>query len=349
MIDDERYKETPMDEASRDPPPNRHEEELPSDEDLLVEPSALRPRVLLVDDSQAVRKALREMLTGAPLYADVIEAQDGSVALRHALEGNFDCVICDLAMPVMDGMTFLRVVRNHRTRLELPVLFLTVKEGLKDKVEGFRNGASDFIVKPFESEELIARVETHVRLQRTHLRTQQLTERLRYLVDTDPLTGVKNRRAFLRALKQETSRAQRHRRPMALLVIDVDRFKTINDRFGHPVGDAVLVALCNALTEGARHYDTVARLGGEEFAVLLPETERSGALVVAERIRNAVRNAQLGPRELERVTVSVGVAFGSGAADDDEQTIMKRADDELYRAKESGRDKVCAEEERPVD
>lgn len=333
-----------MNDAPPEPQQEREDDDLPSDEELLVEPSALRPSVLIVDDSTAVRKALREILAGQPLLADVIEAEDGSVALRRALEGNFDCVICDLAMPVMDGMTFLRIVRSHKTRLELPVLFLTVREGLKDKVEGFKNGASDFIVKPFEAEELIARVETHVRLMRTHRRSQQLMNRLRFLVDTDPLTGLNNRRAFQRTLKQELARAKRNGRSMAVLLIDVDRFKSINDRFGHPVGDEVLVALAEALTSGARNYDTVARLGGEEFGVLLPETDRAGSLVVAERIRVAVRSAKLGPEALERVTVSVGVAFAPDTPDDDEDKLLRRADEQLYRAKDSGRDRVCAVE-----
>lgn len=328
-----------------DAPPNslseRPDDELPSDDELLLEPSAARPRVLIVDDSPVVRRALRDILSGPPLHADVVEAEDGSVALRRALEGSFDCVLCDLAMPVMDGMTFLRVVRSSKTRLQLPVVFLTVKEGLKDKVEGFKNGASDFIVKPVESEELIARVETHVRLMRTHLRSQQLMNRLRFLVDTDPLTGLKNRRAFLRALKQELARAKRNRHSMAVLMLDVDRFKSINDRFGHPVGDAVLVALSDALTACARNYDTVARFGGEEFTVLLPETDAAGALVVAERIRAAVRSSALGPLELGSVTVSLGVALAP-LEPDDEDALLRRADEQLYRAKEGGRDRVCA-------
>jgi len=201
----------------------------------------------VVDDSPAVRSAIEKVLTTGPMHAEVATAVDGSEALKRALSEEFDCVICDLKMPVMDGMTFLRMLRGQKSRLELPVLFLTVKEGLAAKVEGFRNGASDFIVKPCDTEELLVRVETHVTLKRMYERAEQLKARLKVLVDTDPLTGLKNRRAFMRHMRVECARSRRLKRPMALMMLDVDHFKEINDRLGHPGGDAVLTEIAERL------------------------------------------------------------------------------------------------------
>lgn len=299
---------------------------------------ALLPRILIVDDSLTIRHHVREVLSRAPLGAEVLEAEDGVSALRLALDERIDCVVCDVRMPRLDGLSFLKQLRNQWTRFELPLIFLSVVEGTRDKVAGFRAGASDFIVKPFEADELIARVETQVQLARNHRRLHRLTEHLKVMVDTDALTGVGNRRLFMRNLRAEFGRAERMGHRLALLMIDVDRFKLVNDQHGHQEGDRVLTSVAGVLSEGARPYDTVARLGGEEFAVLLPEVERPDALKVAGRLRAAVEKA--GQREKSSVTVSIGVATGPAPGKDHPEALYRRADEQLYAAKEGGRNRV---------
>jgi diguanylate cyclase (GGDEF)-like protein len=307
----------------------------------LPDPDARYARVLVVDDSESVRAAMREVLE-AELKAEVLEAENGSAALEVALsDQDLDCVLCDIRMPQMDGLVFLRMLRAQRSRLEIPVLMVTVKDDVATKLECFKGGASDFVSKPFNHDELIARVETQTIVRRMYKRTARLTERLKVLTETDALTGLKNRRAFMRLLAAESGRARRTKRPVGLLIIDVDHFKSINDQHGHPTGDRVLAEVANRLSEEARGYDTIARIGGEEFAVLLPEVSEDNAVIVAERLRGAVE-ATRSAGELELgVTISIGLAMGPIDGDEVGEALFQLADTALYEAKGAGRNRVA--------
>lgn len=293
-----------------------------------------RPRILVVDDVASVRQMLSEQLSAAPLSAEVTMADDGARGLRLALEREFDCVLCDLTMPRIDGIAFLRVIRAQRSRLELPVLLVTAEDAVADKVSAFRCGASDFVTKPFSSAELIARVENQIALARMH-------RQLARVADNDPLTSLWNRRKLMSSLRTELTRSVRTSRCVSLLVLDVDHFKMVNDRHGHPVGDAVLVDLARLLGRDRRAYDGLGRLGGEEFAVILPDVPAQTALGVAERIRALVQSASLGGLPTGAVTISIGVAEAPYGGGDTTEALYKRADQELYAAKESGRNRVC--------
>lgn len=302
----------------------------------IASPSAAdAPRVLIIEDSEPLRMRLREILVAPPLSAEVREAENGAAGLKVCLTEDIDCVLCDLEMPVMDGITFLRTIRRERTRTELPVLVLTGSDSIDNKVDVFHNGASDFVSKPFEPRELIARVETHVSLAR-------MARKLRAAADTDFLTGLPNRRRFLDGLGRELSRARRFKKRISLVLLDIDNFKSINDSQGHPVGDAVLVALASVLGQGNRVYDTIGRLGGEEFGVALPELTDEDALRVAERLRLAVERTAFAGLEAGRITISLGLASGPSGALDTLEAMYKRADDALFRAKEEGRNRVVA-------
>jgi len=303
------------------------------------EPEATNARVLIVDDSPAIREVVRGVLEKSAMHCIVTEATNGVDALRQALSVPFDCVLCDILMPELDGMSFLKQLRAKTNRLELPVVFLTVRESVRDKVAGFRAGASDFLVKPVEPDELIARVETQVRLSRVHKKARSLTDRLKVLVETDPLTGVGNRRQFMKRLSSEFGRAERNGHRFAVLIADIDHFKRVNDTRGHQVGDAVLASVAKTMSDCARRYDSVARLGGEEFAILLPECETDGAITVAERVRSSIERASA-PDGMDLITVSVGVATGPSGDVDHAEAVLKRADDRLYEAKNAGRNQV---------
>lgn len=289
-----------------------------------------------MDDSPPVRAAIKRILEAA-LGAVVEEAGDGAQGLRAVLatDAQFDCVICDLQMPVLDGIGFLRATRARANRMELPVLLLTSVSDVGRKVEGFKNGASDFVTKPFQDAELIARVQSHVNLAQLH---RQLTT----MANTDPLTGVANRRRFSEVFVAEFQRAQRLDTDIALLLVDVDHFKSINDDHGHAVGDRALEGLGRILLANHRIYDQVGRMGGEEFAVLLPATPMSAALAVAERLRDATSSTPIAELEAGRVTVSIGVAAGLQGADDSD-VLYRRADAQLYKAKRAGRNCVVGE------
>ncbi|MEW5854571.1 MAG: diguanylate cyclase [Myxococcota bacterium] len=294
------------------------------------------PTVLVVDDSPSMRTMLREMLEQKG-GARVLEASDGTVALKLVVSEQIDCVLCDVNMPTMDGYSFLRAVRSRHSRLELPVLLLTSQDAVSDRVQGFKLGASDFLSKPVALEELLARTETNISLARMYRQMQRM-------VMTDPLTGVANRRRFDEALQAELARARRTQQQLSLLLVDVDKFKSINDWYGHPKGDAVLVSLAQTLTSEMRSYDILARVGGEEFAVVLPGEPLAGAVAMAERIRAKVEANSLGGLPEANVTISVGVTSGPRGDDDDPQQLYARADARLYEAKRTGRNRVCVDE-----
>lgn len=291
-------------------------------------------RLLVIEDDATERRHLREILEAAPLMATVTEADDGAVALRLALEHEFDCVLCDVTMPRLDGISFLRLIRVQRSPLELPIVLITVRSALADRIGSFRCGASDFVNKPFEPLELVARIETQVNLARMYRDVSQMAH-------YDPLTGARNRRRLMEDVQREVTRARRFKRNLAIALFDLDHFKSINDTYGHPVGDSVLVDFVQLIDKHRRAYDTLGRVGGEEFAMLLPEITPSDAVKVAERLRQAIACASLGGLRPGAVTASIGLAGGPLDASDAFETLLARADKSLYEAKNGGRNRVC--------
>jgi diguanylate cyclase (GGDEF)-like protein len=301
-----------------------------------------RPSILVVDDSELVRGQVRALLEQEPLNAVVTEAVDGSDALREALANPYDCVICDLLMPVMDGFRFVTALRQRHPRLALPVLMLTVRDNLETKVRGFEAGASDFIVKPFLDEEFRARVQTHVILAQLYRRTAEQNLRLQVMAKTDGLTEIPNRRAFMERLEEEFSRTRRKDTRVSLCILDLDHFKQINDTHGHQVGDRALVATAKVLTAAGRRYDFVGRVGGEEFGVLLPDCGLEEAVGVAARIRGQLAAVEVEPLKAGDITTSVGVTVTTGHEADSVERLYARADRALYQAKNAGRNQVQA-------
>jgi diguanylate cyclase (GGDEF)-like protein len=294
-----------------------------------------RPTILVVEDQPGLREHLRAVLAAAPLCADVLLAPNGAVGLRVAMTQPVDCVLCDLEMPVMDGLSFLRAVRAHRSRFELPVLLVTSSSALVDKVACFRHGASDFLSKPLEPEEVVARAQTHASMAR-------MVRQLAAEAHTDPLTGLLNRRHFMDALLVEMKRATRVSRPLTLALVDVDRFQEVNDEHGHPAGDVVLVGFGRVVASGTRAYDVVGRVAGSRFAVLLPETALRDGVALAERLRGSVERAALGALRPGAVTASLGVAGGLLGSQDTDDSLLALAEEQLHRAKRGGRNRVCA-------
>jgi len=307
-----------------------------TEEPPMAEPSAAsgrrqKPLILVVEDDEDARMVLTELLR--PRY-DVDSVGDGESALKRAAELNPDLVLLDLFLPGMDGFGALTGLRRNSKTADTPVIFLSAQGDAETKSQGLSLGAADYLAKPFSEQELMARVD----------RTLKLTaqkEHFRALAQTDGLTGLPNFRSFHARLEEEVSRAHRYGHPLACAMVDLDGLKEINDRLGHAAGNRAIVALADAVREELRDTDFAARYGGDEFVVLLPQTNESQGAQFAERLRRRLievsRDAGL------RVRGSIGVAAVSADeldSPDAAEDLLRRADEALYRAKRSGRDRV---------
>jgi two-component system, cell cycle response regulator len=303
---------------------------------------------LVVDDSAVARTAVRRVLMRSGLFEEVLLAADGAEALAvlgGEEAGRLDLVLCDLMMPGIDGFGILERMVGDAELGTVPVIVLTGEDTVDLKVRALEAGAADYLVKPFHDAELLARVRVHRNLKKLRDELEAANARLRELVVRDPLTGVFNRRHWSSRLHLELERCLRHERPLAVMMLDVDHFKTINDRHGHAVGDQVLVAVAECLRANLRGPDTVARYGGEEFTVLLPETGADTACCVAERLLDAVRAIEVPRAPGLQVRASAGVAApeAGGVPPAEPHELMAAADRALYEAKRGGRDRVCLE------
>jgi diguanylate cyclase (GGDEF)-like protein len=290
-------------------------------------------KVLIVDDSPMMLHLLDRVLTAGGY--EVRQARNGSEALKLMVEDCADFVITDWHMPSMDGMELCRQLRSMNWPQYVYIAVLTSSEGSDDLIAALDAGADDFYIKPVVAPELLARM-------RAGTRFLSLERQLRAQARLDPLTGVLNRRTFEEVFAREWSYADRNDTELSCVMIDVDFFKTVNDRYGHPVGDAVLKALSHVLREESRLPDYVGRYGGEEFCILLPGANEEGAITFAERCRVAVLNKAFHTMEgVVHITASFGVAQR------DYETVrpdhlLERADQALLWAKKKGRNRVIA-------
>ncbi len=295
-----------------------------------------RFRVLVVDDEPANLQVLTHILSDK---YDISVATSGKSALKRIAAHNPDLILLDVLMPDMDGFEVLAELKENDNSRGIPVIFITGLNEAADEEKGFLLGAVDYIVKPFNNAIVKARVKTHLQIVR-HIRT---IERLGQI---DALTEIPNRRGYEQRMSHEWSRAVRNKRPISLLMLDVDKFKSYNDTYGHPQGDKLLRSLGGTLEKTIRRAaDFAARLGGEEFVVLLPECELEGALAVGEKIRAAVEAMIIlleGTDEVTRTTASIGVASVIPQAGVEPKDLMASADAALYRAKCSGRNRVVS-------
>jgi diguanylate cyclase (GGDEF)-like protein len=299
--------------------------------------------VLIIDDSRAARDELRRVLDESGRYERVLEARDGIEGLRVLLAQSVDAVICDLEMPGLDGEKLLAAQRGRTGGEEMPFLFLTAQRDPERMARLLRSGACDIVQKPFHAAELLARLDLHVRLRRLQAELREKNATLARLSTTDPVTGLRNRRYVSEFLSVEVLRAVRYHTPLAVLLLDLDHFKRVNDTHGHRVGDAVLQVVADTLRASLRATDLAGRYGGEEFLVVLPQTDLAGGAVLAERVRVAIEETAIdvAADTALSVTVSVGVAALDGAAQTVEQ-LVERADAALYAAKDAGRNRVVS-------
>ena len=300
--------------------------------------------VLLVDDSPTIRNQIRGALAALGEFETFLEAEDGLQAFKLICEHKPDLVLCDLVMPRFDGLKFLALRATRADLAHIPVIMLTAEQDSERKAEILDRGASDYVTKPFNEKELIARVRVHHRVKVLQDELREANTRLEALATTDGLTGLFNRREFDRLFASEVHRSARYKVPLAVVLIDVDHFKHVNDTYGHPFGDQVLRNLSRVITEGVRTTDFVARYGGEEIAVVLTQTAHAGAMEVAERLRAQVEAT---PHEHPGKTVFKTASFGLASFDGNDapvrpESLLERADKALYAAKHRGRNRVVA-------
>lgn len=295
-------------------------------------------KVLVAEDEPISRHRLITFLKKWGYEVQV--ARDGAEAL-HMLDepGSPKLAILDRMMPHVNGLDVCRAVREAGREPYVYMILLTGQGRQEEIIEGFEAGADDYIKKPFESQELKARLRTGARIVELQEELIAARERLREEAMHDSLTGLLNRAAFFTIFGQEVARSRRRDAPLALIMADVDHFKAINDRYGHVAGDAVLREVAKRLRIALRSSDLVGRYGGEEFVVLVPACDIRQALAMAERIRQSVSASPIEvPGASVQTTISVGVA-GTDDMDVAEE-LLKRADQALYRAKHAGRNKV---------
>ncbi len=299
-------------------------------------------KVLVAEDDELLRQMLRGGLARAGYQ--LVTAPDGLAAWDMLQRDHVRMLILDWMMPGLDGPGLIRRIRAAGWPGYTYIILVTARTDSRDVVEGLNAGADDYLTKPFREEELLARMGVGRRILDLETRLSDSLAREAAIANLDSLTGLPNRRALYDRARTELSRATREKRSLGVIMMDLDHFKEVNDRFGHGVGDEALRCVASVLQKNVRDYDFVGRWGGEEFLAILPGASLSQACLVAERIRTSVENVRLGTRGVEDVALraSLGVAcnvLGSVTRDLDE--LLEAADDVLYRAKEEGRNRVC--------
>lgn len=296
--------------------------------------------ILLVEDSQT--QALKFKLMLEAHGYNVAMAKNGLNAMNMLLNRQVSIVITDWMMPEMDGSELCQAIRRHDFGSYVYIILLTAKDSKNDIIEGLEAGADDYLTKPVDNAELIARLTTAERIISLEASLKQRNKEIALLSITDPLTRVFNRGYLNENLPKAFKRAQRYGAPLSIIITDIDHFKTVNDQFGHQIGDIVLKSFVDCLSGALRKdLDWMARYGGEEFIIVLPETELTGARAAAERLRNLIAEMKT---ETEKATIQITASFGvatlgseTRSADLTTDHLINKADQNLYQAKENGR------------
>jgi diguanylate cyclase (GGDEF)-like protein len=286
--------------------------------------------ILVVDDEMPIRHLMSLLLKG---FGTIEMAGSGKEALEKVNTLNPDLIILDVQMPEMNGYEVCQTIKGNDKTSSIPIVFLTANSSNEDEEYGLEIGATDFIRKPISPRIVSARVSNILNLQ-------QATRKLELVASTDPLTGAFNRRHLDLVGINELSRSKRYKSTFTILMLDIDHFKEVNDNYGHDIGDEALIETVAVIKKNIRGEDLLFRLGGEEFAVMLPETPKLAAFDTAERIRIAISRVVIQtPIAPLCFTISIGIAENS-QEDDNIDVILKRADESLYQAKSSGRNRV---------
>ena len=296
----------------------------------------LDAHILIVDDDAAIRESMDEFVGMAGFRSSTAaSAEDALDILDHDY---FDVVITDIMLPGMDGLELTdRIKKKH----EIDVIVMTGYSGDYSYEEAISKGASDFVFKPVRFEELLLRLKRVLKERRLTQERTQMLEKLKRLSITDGLTKLFNSRYFYNQLKIEIDRTERYQRPLSLLLLDIDKFKDYNDTYGHLEGDQVLIRLGQVIRSCLRKMDSAYRYGGEEFTVILPETEGDEAATVAERIRTAVEMERFAPvKDGDPISITISIGVTEYNRKEEVALFVQRADKAMYQSKQAGRNRV---------
>jgi two-component system cell cycle response regulator len=296
-------------------------------------------RILVVDD----RESSYERIVATLTTEHSVDVQpDPNEGLFSAAEGNYDLIIVSLGLRDFDGLRLCSQLRSLERTRNVPILAMAEADNNARLVRGLEIGVNDYLIRPIDKNEMLARVRTQIKKKRY---TERLRDNVQMSIEmaiTDALTGLFNRRYMETHLASLVEQAATRGKPITVLVVDIDYFKAVNDGHGHDAGDDVLREFALRIRKSIRNIDLACRYGGEEFVIVMPETDMAVASMVAERLRRRIAGEpfaiQQGARNLE-VTISIGIA-ALGASGDNAASILKRADQALYRAKRDGRNRV---------
>ena len=296
--------------------------------------------ILLVDDNPDNLDIVSTRLEFLGYRVDTVATGDD--ALTQFKESPPDLVLLDVMLPGIDGYEVARRIRADESVPYVPIILVTARDSTEDKVTGLDAGADDYLTKPINFPELEARVRSMLRIKKLQDQLEASNKKLEQLSISDGLTGLFNHRHVHEVLVKEFDRSMRSHEPLSVAMLDLDRFKSVNDTYGHQAGDAVLRRLAKILKATAREVDVLGRYGGEEFLAVLPGTELHDAAVFAERVREAVAEARFAIDDGNAIsmTVSGGVASWPSHEINDAKSLIEMADRALYAAKEGGRDRI---------
>jgi two-component system cell cycle response regulator len=307
-------------------------------------------RVLVTDDSRVIRKAISRILSGE---FDLVEAEDGESAWHHLLrDDSIQVLVSDIEMPKLDGYSLICRVRAadpERIR-NVPIIVITGADDELTRERAFACGATDFIIKPIDGVQLLARTRAHAKLDQTTRKLEETSTALEEQTAVDPLTQLNSRRYFLQRGMQDLAYARRHNSELSVIRVDIDNFRPIYKKYGDQVSDQILVWLAKILLATSRTEDTVARIGGGQFAILAPATGRMDAAVLCERLRTAVAAEPFKSGDVSvAITVSLGLATLERDPGDTVEELLALAEQRLTLAKAAGGNRlgVSYQEEAP--
>jgi diguanylate cyclase (GGDEF)-like protein len=296
-------------------------------------------KILVIDDHPANLGVLVSFLKDQKFSVRI--AENGEWALQVLESYQPDVIILDVMMPGMDGFETCRRIKANKNTVDIPVIFMTSLGNVEDKVTGFDAGGVDYITKPFQHVEVLARINAHIELRRQRIQLKEQAELLRIISVTDELTGLYNRRHMNLILEREFGRCLRYNTDLSCLLIDLDHFKKVNDDYGHGVGDIVLREIAQSMVNSLRTTDYAFRYGGEEFLILLPQTDIQGAMKLAETLREQTCEREIKDGENSiSVTLSGGISSFLKHHPVVNKDLLSFADSALYQSKKAGRNRI---------
>ena len=297
-------------------------------------------KILIADDDPVIRGIISKLVSD--MGHEPVTVSDGNAAFEQFKQNKYPVVMLDWMMPGMDGIDVCCAIRDMENGNVCYIIMNSAREGSNSISEALKAGANDYISKMTDSIELKARIGVGVRTAQLEMELVELNRRLKYLVRTDSLTGLLNHAAILKELEIELDRGRRDSTSTSVLMLDLDKFKAINDTYGHQAGDQVLIRFSGKLVGKCRSFDRIGRYGGEEFLIVLPRTRNNEAILIAERIRLEIEDMNLDNiiKGL-RITCSIGTCTAA-LSEQHSTALVSAADASLYRAKEAGRNCVIS-------